>query len=720
MSAREPHVDRWRQEAFKLQQIFWADKSTVQYNTQSRLTESLKRELQSIRDSYRDMIKQAETLVSQLKAENVDSELRHQFSRVMEKISLNCSDDMVQFATRVIGESVSLLNMQPPCEFEAVAIGSIARGEATPYSDLEYLFLVDSDKKEAIQYFEDLAITNYFLIGNLGETKLSYMNVKQLGGWFSDAAKNGFKIDGLAAGAGNIPTGSKPQNRNHFIVTPEQLADRYKYILDNPDPSEALRGDLTSMLTYTRSLYLHRNHNKQNQNKQMSLLQRFNDLISPLVPNQDRKNMNMKMLNTDAKKFKFIPDHNLSIKGFNADVKKELYRFPSIILLDICIVSGCVSKTSWESLVNLLHKEKISQDLFESLQFLLAAASYIRLSAYLKHDSHDDRMSVAEKMTRKVNTQVKIQHVKSSQRWFIPCDLFSIICASMIPLKEYMANESLRTQDLMSFSSQSDSWWSHVTTLYYSGNYSRALSALKLKYEGLCDTPVESALQLASVLPHSSSKDTLDIVSGVLYMCSEYKPALQLYQYMTDNDIGNKYSQVADCHIRLGNYLKAIQMLTRKGEKSHGDYFSLGWAYMRLGNYKAAEISLIQALQIAYNNTSAEVLTDYYGNPLTTDANTENETVDLIGAPSPEQRLRMIHNISPEVISYLLGLGAVYRNQMHYSIAEEYYMRCLQFKYELYGEGAAVQSVAQTLNNLGVTYDNMGEYNKTIQCNKDS
>ena len=173
------------------------------------------------------MIKQAETLVSQLKAENVDSELRHQFSRVMEKISLNCSDDMVQFATRVIGESVSLLNMQPPCEFEAVAIGSLARGEATPYSDLEYLFLVDSDKKEAIQYFEDLAITNYFLIGNLGETKLSYMNVKQLGGWFSDAAKNGFKIDGLAAGAGNIPTGSKPQNRNHFIVTPEQLADRY-------------------------------------------------------------------------------------------------------------------------------------------------------------------------------------------------------------------------------------------------------------------------------------------------------------------------------------------------------------------------------------------------------------------------------------------------------------------------------------------------------------
>ena len=81
------------------------------------------------------------------------------------------------------------------------------------------------------------------------------MHIKELCGWFDDKAKNGFKIDGLAPGAGNIPTGNSVNNRNHFIVTPEQLADRYKGILDNPDPKEALRGDLTSMLTYTTSLY---------------------------------------------------------------------------------------------------------------------------------------------------------------------------------------------------------------------------------------------------------------------------------------------------------------------------------------------------------------------------------------------------------------------------------------------------------------------------------
>ena len=98
-------------------------------------------------------------------------------------------------------------------------------------------------------------MTSYFLIGNLGETKLSYMAIEELHGWFDDKSKNGFKIDGLAKGAGNIPTGNDLKNVNHFIVTPKQLAKRYKTILDNPDPKEALRGDLTSMLTYTMSIY---------------------------------------------------------------------------------------------------------------------------------------------------------------------------------------------------------------------------------------------------------------------------------------------------------------------------------------------------------------------------------------------------------------------------------------------------------------------------------
>ena len=96
--------------------------------------------------------------------------------------------------------------MASPRAMEPIAT---ARGEATPYSDLEYLFLVDESTPESMRYFETLSMISYFLMGDLGETKLSYMAVQELHGWFDDKAKNGFKIDGLAKGAGNIPTGHR-------------------------------------------------------------------------------------------------------------------------------------------------------------------------------------------------------------------------------------------------------------------------------------------------------------------------------------------------------------------------------------------------------------------------------------------------------------------------------------------------------------------------------
>ena len=152
-------------------------------------------------------------------------------------------------------ECVKILSQKPPCEFQPVAIGSLAKGEATPYSDLEFLFLLERRTTANEEYFEMLSITMYFVIGNLRETKLSYMAIEELQGWFDDQAKNGSKIDGLSPGAGNIPTGNGVnQKKNCFIITTEDLAAVYEEVLKNPK-EEALRGDLTAMLTYTQPFY---------------------------------------------------------------------------------------------------------------------------------------------------------------------------------------------------------------------------------------------------------------------------------------------------------------------------------------------------------------------------------------------------------------------------------------------------------------------------------
>ena len=121
-------------------------------------------------------------MIGEIHGDNVDNEVRQRYYDVMKRISLDCSEAMRAFGERIIKESVNIIGTPPPVTFEAVAIGSIARGEATPYSDLDYLFLVDKQTESSVQYFEILSMVSYFIMGNLGETKLSYMNVKELGG----------------------------------------------------------------------------------------------------------------------------------------------------------------------------------------------------------------------------------------------------------------------------------------------------------------------------------------------------------------------------------------------------------------------------------------------------------------------------------------------------------------------------------------------------------
>ena len=52
----------------------------------------------------------------------------------------------------------------------------------------------------------------------------------------------------------------------------------------------------------------------------------------------------------------------------------------------------------------------------------------------------------------------------------------------------------------MSYQNISDPWWVNVTTLFYSGNQTDALSALKQRYGGICESSVETAQHISSVL----------------------------------------------------------------------------------------------------------------------------------------------------------------------------------------------------------------------------
>ena len=271
----------------------------------------------------------------------------------------------------------------------------------------------------------------------------------------------------ISDGAGNIPTGNgTPFKHNHFIVTPQELADRYQHVLNNPVEKEALRGDLTAMLAYMKPFYSHLKKSPLFQNVEEKIKSHTKDG----TVNKERASIDLKMLATDAKKFNFKPSEELIKNGFNADVKRELYRFPSILLLDTCIVLNIIGESSWHSIAEL-HDSTCIGYMSACFVPMLSIATYIRLACYLYHESHDDRMSVAQSASQKAQAPHHMKQNSDVRRWHIPVELYSKLCEVMLPLKECLRAKELTTiEDLSVLESCMDTHWVKVITLYYGGN----------------------------------------------------------------------------------------------------------------------------------------------------------------------------------------------------------------------------------------------------------
>ena len=283
----------------------------------------------------------------------------------LEKIILNSNNLMKSFANSVIEMATEVMKQPAPCDFAAVGIGSLGRGEATPFSDVEYLFLIKDPEQKP--YFERLAVMTYFLIGALRETKLSSMDIDELNGWFVDGRKKGYQIDGITGSSSNIPT-YKQSRPNLFIATPSELYEAYKDTLHNPS-EDANKGDMTAMLRFTTEIF--------SNEKRGSLLSEFEygrDQLQIDLP-LTRVKANIKMLETDTSKHEFSPEFDDYLAGYSMTAKTLLYRHPSLISADLAVI---VAHQSFSSSIDCI-KSWQGNDFGHWLKTLLVYACYTRL-----------------------------------------------------------------------------------------------------------------------------------------------------------------------------------------------------------------------------------------------------------------------------------------------------------------------------------------------------
>ena len=157
----------------------------------------------------------------------------------MYQVFRDIQDMYIRLVSMLAKECESILG-KPPCDYAIIALGPVARMEATPFSDLEFAVLYsDPTIGDRISYFQVLTHFLHLKVINLGETILPALGIKELndfqssdpidGNWFYDSeTSRGISFDGAMPWASKTPLGrmaTKNKPALELIRTPKTMAE---------------------------------------------------------------------------------------------------------------------------------------------------------------------------------------------------------------------------------------------------------------------------------------------------------------------------------------------------------------------------------------------------------------------------------------------------------------------------------------------------------------
>lgn len=366
------------------------------------------------------------------------------------------ADGMCDVVRTLLEECKSMLGSAPCC-YAVIGLGSLSRQEMTPYSDLEFAFLIEEGKntEKNIAYFRHLTHYLHIKVINLGETILPSMGIVSLNDfyskdesrkWFYDDGPRGFCFDAAMPWASKMPLGRKKTEHKdalELIKTPtemaalqsEQIAIKEGYHLADVMVSSLLiAGDEELFQEYEMKI----KENLQTPSK-----------CGNSWTNGSRRGFFS--LHEALHNFDMNIDSNEEGKAFN--VKKDLYRFPSLIVSSLSLYFNLNTRVPWNAVKEMNEKNLINNEEAHNLQFALAIASEFRLRSYLANKSQRERVTtlMSDVVEAKVNITLtgQVEKLKMDEVIHLSnTDVITRFFMTVLPLQKavrtLLLNESSR------------------------------------------------------------------------------------------------------------------------------------------------------------------------------------------------------------------------------------------------------------------------------------
>jgi tetratricopeptide (TPR) repeat protein len=598
------------------------------------------------------------------------------------------TQEIKSLMSRLIKDSCDLLG-QPPCRYAILGLGSLARQEMTPYSDLEWAIVIEEDKASYRDYFQTMAELLSIKVTGLGETILPSLAIESLNPqyiesisqFFDDVMPRGFAMDGAMAQACKTPQGEKDRKGQKvfgLLGTPQQLAGYLAYtkeegygfeqhqamtlptVLMNAD---LIQGDPQLFQTYRKEL-------------QRALQATPADSKQPLY-----QYLMHKLLGENLKDF--IP--NAGSEGQLFDAKKSFYRIPSLIIDELALYYDIDlgHSSGFAKLAALRDKGILQAEAAQRLAYVLSETMRFRLQTYLHYNAQREGMNPLQQVLLPEDKAQKHHVINTND---LACITYSL--QVLLPLYHTMQRFQQapdKGRDLLSKNSLFDeSLVTRGKIALRLHQYHEAEQHFKqaLKQEEKSKTPTASLGNIYGYLGYITNK-LADTQQAIDY----HERALAIYKQVygeqhpavatTLNNMGTAYNSLGDAKRALTYFQQALTIDKQISGEQHPDVAislnNMGEAYHSLGD--------------------AEQALDYYQQALTIWKQVYGEQ-------------------HPNVAILQNNMGEAYRSLGDTKQALTYYQQALAIQKQVYGEQHP--QVALSLNNMGLAYGILGDAKQAL------
>ncbi|XP_019630676.1 PREDICTED: uncharacterized protein LOC109474756 [Branchiostoma belcheri] len=704
------------------------------FNVNQDNTERHKKQLKEMRDQIK---LEMETIDQQLDPYVHDEddpcvrEIEAKRAQAVRLLVEKITQQRKEFISLLVEECFGLMG-PPPCKY---ALIGLATELVTPYSDLEFAILVEKESEECVAYFRNLTHYLHLKVVNLGETILPALGIRSLNDfssqdplddWYYDSiTPHGFAFDGSMPMASKTPLGrhgSKTKPPNELICTPENMCSK-------------LQDDIT--------LHLKKGYHLATILRNPCLIAGNQSLIDTYmgttakILQADGSKMAQQLTQEALRETSESYNDTSTITARLIDVKKELYRFPTVAIDCLALSSGIVPTTVWETIEEMEKQLVISSNNAHHLKVLTSISAELRLRTHLANGGQKENLSYLvsieslqmipvhdEVPSNALNTVFHLPNEKQLFRYY----------QTAVPLKSFLYQRSGERPVL--------------TACVDHDLYDNSPRVQGIIYTELCKYSLAiSSYAEALKKVETSTNEKMTLLRNLGDAClsvgdypkaiSYNEHALEMYRSihgestahldiaMSLNELGKAWSNLGDQRKAIRYFEQALQMkMSIYGQtKAHPDIAmslnNLGHAWYNLGDIRKA---------ISYNEQAIQMYKVIYGTKHPEIAKLLNQLGQALDRLGDYQRAISYHNEAlqmymsiydlntahPHIAAVLVCMGRVCLHLGDYRKAISYYQQSLQMYKSIYGPNVAHPDIARLLHNLGQAWGYLDHHTKAI------